>query len=470
MRLSPHFPASLVLLLATATAQDSGSTFGHARARELAELGRLPSARDVVVRDLVNYHRHRLPLPAAGEDVALDVRFDRPAARAGDEVWLQIGYTTGSLGDRSLAPPCAVAIVVDTSGSMAEAGKLTAVQAGLRAFADRLRPDDEVALVGFSTEARVIAGMRRRGDGRWLRDAIDGLRAEGSTNLHAGLMLGIDELTRADTGSRTRRAIVLTDGIANTGVTDPARIVGDATARAETTIDISTIGVGQDLDVPTLQRIADGARGLFHFVADSADVQKVFVNEAEALLAPVARRVRLQVTLPDCVEPLQWYDERLRAGATDRELRASLPDLNAGATGVVMVRCRLVTGGMDTAVARATMSFESAASRSETSVGSMFAGWRAMPRGLVLAPSPDAIDLEVRKNAAIAVLARGLAEMAASCDARRWADADRSLQRAVDDARGLFPSTDDADLQRVREIADGHARTLRRYVDRFRDV
>jgi hypothetical protein len=95
-------PLPILLLAATAAAQRAQSTFGHARARQLVELGQLPTARDVVERDLVNYHQHRLPLPAAGRAVALDVRFDRDAVRPGDDVWLQVGYATKSEGDRAL--------------------------------------------------------------------------------------------------------------------------------------------------------------------------------------------------------------------------------------------------------------------------------------------------------------------------------------------------------------------------------
>lgn len=453
-----------VLLAGIANAQSADSSFGHARARELAELGRLPSARDIVVRHLVNYHRHRLPLPHAGQDVALDVRFDRGTAAPGDEVWLQVGYTTAPQGDRALATPCAVALVVDVSGSMQEAGKMTAVKQGLRAFAGRLRADDEVALVTFSTEAQVVQRRRLRGDGRWLLDAIEQLAPGGNTNLHAGLMLGLGELANGDLGQKSRRVIVLTDGIANTGVTEPDRIVADAKRRAETAIDISTIGVGQNLDVPLLQRLAEGCRGLFHFVADGADVQKVFVAEADALLAAVARSVRLTIEFP--YRDLQ-IGQVLHEGVRNEGSRLvlDLPDLNAGVTGVVMVRCRLDYAVRDDLTVRAEMGFTDA-NRGRTQTESAKAILRAADRdGRGHEPTSD---LEVRKNAAIAVLAQGLADMATSCDARRWADADRALRLARDSAQQLFPGQDD-DVQRVREIAAGHANTLRRYVDRFRD-
>lgn len=466
-RHAPAFllPLVLIALAGTAAAQAAMPSFGHARARELAELGKLPSAQDVVVRDLVNYHRHRLPLPRVGDDVALEVRADPFCLDFGGEGWIQVGYTTAPQGNRTFTEPCALALVVDVSGSMAEAGKMTAVKAGLRAFVDKLRPDDDVALVTFSTAAQVAAPRRARGDGRWLHDAIERLEPGGNTNLHAGLMLGLDELAGADASKRQRRVLLLTDGIANTGVTEPDRITADAGRRCETAIDISTIGVGQNLDVPLLQRLADSTRGLFHFVADAADVQKVFVQEADALLAPVARRVRLTVELPPELLPVQLYDERARARGN--RIEVDLPDLNAGVTGVLVVRCRAgreATARIGTGV-RAELSFESAATHHRATAhadADVVVGWQAAHNG------PPKADLEVRKNVAIAVLSQGLADMAKACDARRWADADRALQRASDEAQRLFPD-DDADVQRVREIAAGHQKTLRRYVDRFRD-
>jgi hypothetical protein len=59
--------------------------------------------------------------------------------------------------------------------------------------------------------------------------------------------------------------------------------------------------------------------------------------------------------------------------------------------------------------------------------------------------------------------------MAQAAEQKRWADADRVLRLASDDAQRLFPG-DDADVHRVRTIANGHLQTLRRYVDRFREL
>lgn len=465
----PSCPLALaalaIFLAAPLAAQAAVSQFGMARSRELAELGLLPNSRDVVVRDLLNYHRHRLPLPTAGQDVALELRFERTACAAGDDVWLQVGYTTAPLGDRSLAPACAVALVVDCSGSMAGAEKMTAVKAGLRAFVDRLRADDEVTLITFSTDARIAAPRQRRGDGRWLHDAIERLAPEANTNLHAGLMLGLRELARGD-GPAARRVLLLTDGIANTGVTGPDEIAAAARPLAAEGIDISTIGVGQDLDVPLLQRLAGDARGLFHFVADPQDVAKVFVQEADSLTAPVARQVALSVELPRGLSVVAVPHDGVTVQGNRLDVR--LADLNAGVTGVLLVRSRVLGESAEGLVATASLTFRSAARGRDDVVRAdarlELAPDRGDARGTGRGP-----DVEVRKNAAIAVLAQGLADMAQFAEQKRWADADRVLRLASDDAQRLFPG-DDADVQRVRTLAQGHLQTLRRYVDRFREL
>lgn len=460
-------PAAATLLLTTClsvlpnlTAQAAQSTFGHARARELAALGRLPTSSDIVVRDLINYHQHRLPLPQGNQAVSLEVRSDRGWAEPGCELWLQVGYATRSEGDRSLARPCAVALVVDCSGSMRERGKMSQVHNGLAAFVERLRPDDQIAVVSFSSGAEVVMPLRRRGNGDWLQATIAGLAPTANTNLHAGLMLGIEQLKHGDLGDLNKRVVLLTDGIANTGVTEPATIASDAERTSGPNIDISTIGVGQNLDTNLLAQLASSNNGLFHFVADEQDVHKVFVAEADSLLVPVARNVTLRIELPRSLEAAEILGEQ--AEVHGQTVQVHLPNLNAGATGVVMLRCRMRSETEESL----TVTAELAMIRPDTQRPATERASTTLSTGK--APSGNRIDVECRKNAAIAVLSQGLRAMAQHCDNRRWADADRALQLAQDDSLQLFPG-DDADVQRVRDIASNYAKTLRGYVERFRN-
>ena len=210
--------------------------------------------------------------------------------------------------------------------------------------------------------------------------------------------------------------------------------------------------------------MAEQNRGLFHFVGDEADIEKVFVTEAESLVQPVARNVQLRLA----VEPeLEVRDIIGHSWTTNHRggYHIRLRDLNAGATGVVMVRCkrREVAAVADCeSPIRVGMALRDIAGSDRTFTAQT---------ELLLVPESrtQRDDVLVRKNAAIAVLAQGLHSMAAACERRRWAAADSALKDAQAEAKRLHPGAD-KELQRVRDIAQGHQKTLRRYLDRFRDI
>src|ERR1700726_1686190 len=71
-------------------AQDGVSTAGAARTKYLGNLGVFPTSREVVVEDFVNYHRHEIGRPKAGEAVALDVRWGSENVSNNREAVLQV--------------------------------------------------------------------------------------------------------------------------------------------------------------------------------------------------------------------------------------------------------------------------------------------------------------------------------------------------------------------------------------------
>jgi uncharacterized protein YegL len=444
-------------------AQGPASSAGHARTRELAELGRLPTPIEVAVADIVDYHKHRLPMPRAGECVAMDVRFGGDAVRPGGEAILQIGFAATPSDDRTDLPPLNLALVIDCSGSMADAGKLDAVKRAMIAFAGKLRASDQIAIVTFSDEARVLCPRRSLGSGEWFRRAVDGLEPGGSTDLHAGLMLGLRDVAGDLRPRGSNRVLLLTDGIANRGVVDPEAILQGSRKFTAEDVDLTTIGLGRDLNMELLDRLARGGRGLFHFVADSKDIAKVFVDEVEALVAPAARHTTLRIALPRALEVLRVYGHEYRCDGD--ELVIALPDMNRGMTAVVLLQCRCRTDAAagERLVARAELRAFAAADDKPIAL-------RAQASLAVDERAGDALaDPEVKKNATIALLAQGMHDMAEQAQLSRWADADRVLRKAIDTAHARLPNVEDKDVRTVLQMAEDHARTLRRYLDRFRD-
>src|SRR5215475_5200818 len=140
------FPCLLSLFLALANAamaQDAASTASAARTRYLSEVGLVPSSREVAVEDFINYHRHQIGSPKAGEAVAMDVRWGNDRAfGAGYEAVLQVGFSTVLANDRQDLRPINLALVIDRSGSMADSDKLSRVKSSLWALVSRLRDVD----------------------------------------------------------------------------------------------------------------------------------------------------------------------------------------------------------------------------------------------------------------------------------------------------------------------------------------
>jgi Ca-activated chloride channel homolog len=441
-------PSACLQILATASAlifQDGASTAGYARSAWRVERGEMPRSNEVVVSDLIDYHRHSLPLPKAGEPVALDVRCLSSSTEAEGEAWLEVGIATTHGRERADLPPLALVLAVDCSGSMADDGKMETVHKGLRKLVERLRPEDRLGIVGWSDEAQVVLPLARVGDGGAARRAIEELQPTGRTNLEAGLRRAF-ELLRSDEGrpGTARRVILLTDGIANEGITDPEEILAGSRCFRERGLDLATIGVGADLNHELLTRLARGGHGLYHFVSDLRDLERVFVEDLQALVVPVASRVRLDVELPCGLRVDKVYGhpfERTRSGFTVR-----LDDLNGGMTQVVIARLDAGSPPAGELRVGARLSFEEAGRDGRRTCSD------ATTLRLDRCDDAPEIDPEVKKNVAIALLADALHEAACAAEEGSTVRARHLLDDALARVRGGRRNVEDEDLARIVEL------------------
>jgi Ca-activated chloride channel family protein len=102
--------------------------------------------------------------------------------------------------------PLTVALALDHSFSMA-GPPLAAVKRAARTFLGALRAEDEVFVVGISSQVEVLAPARRSRAEQIA--AVDALSAWGTTTLHDAILASIETVD----GSRGRRALViLSDG------------------------------------------------------------------------------------------------------------------------------------------------------------------------------------------------------------------------------------------------------------------
>ena len=137
-----------------------------------------------------------------------------------------------------------VAIVLDTSASMAAPNKIGVARRAIASFAAELGERDELALVGFSDHASVLLPSGPV-DQALLRRRLGALYEGGGGNVYAGMERGGEEVARTRRGGERAHVVVISDGGANVGVTGPearARLIGRLEAQG---VRVTTLQVGQ---------------------------------------------------------------------------------------------------------------------------------------------------------------------------------------------------------------------------------
>jgi Ca-activated chloride channel homolog len=189
----------------------------------------------------------------------------------------------------------ALTFVIDVSGSMAERGRLDLVQDALHYLVDRLRPQDSVAIVVFNEKARVLREMTRVADKERLHDAIDELRADGSTNLGDGIVTGYQVARDSFRPQANNRVILLSDGLANTGNTSAESLLTKIRGEAEKQISLLGVGVGSDYGDKLMEQLADKGDGFVVYISEQRQARELFVRKLPANLSVRAYDAKAQV-------------------------------------------------------------------------------------------------------------------------------------------------------------------------------
>jgi Mg-chelatase subunit ChlD len=444
----------------SALAQQQGtSSAAAARTRYLSEIGSMPTPREVAVEEFVNYHQHQVGRPKSGEAVALDLRWGNDQVSANRrEAILQVGFSTALATDREQLRPVNLALVIDKSGSMADVDKISRVKSALRALVSQLRDEDILSIVVFDSDAQVLMPARNLRDRTAVRQLIRQITPGGATNIHAGLMLGYQEARKNCRKDATNRVILLTDGIANRGETDPERIAQDSLRFNDEGIDLSTIGVGLDLNRDLLSQLAKSGRGLFHFVEDAQDIEKVFIKEIQSLVSPVAYEPNVEIDYDPDLElmRLYGYEPRFR----ENGVALKLDNMNQGLTQVILLRFRFaetiaIPSRLPVKVRFTYYDLEQ--KRQIVKTEESFLTVENGPSGVLLR------DPEVGKNYNIALLAQAIRDMATAFEKRRPQEAETLLTAAIVNTFRQYPHRDDPDITRVLTIAQKYQGALKKY-------
>lgn len=187
-----------------------------------------------------------------------------------------------------------LALVIDRSSSMSGQPLHEAKRcAGF--VVDRLGPTDRCAIVCYDNEVQTLVPSRPAGDKDVFRAAIDEVRERGSTNLHGGWLAGARALAPHTALAGVSRVLLLSDGQANFGLTEPAAIFRECAELAACGVTTSTYGLGHGFNEVLMQGIAQQGGGNAYYGRTAEDLLDPFQEELDLLGDLCARSAILQV-------------------------------------------------------------------------------------------------------------------------------------------------------------------------------
>jgi Ca-activated chloride channel homolog len=256
---------------------------------------------------------------------------DRTLIRAGASStrYVRFCFTAPALTQDRRRLPLNVSLVLDRSGSMAGDKFELARQAAHKAL-QLLGADDRFSLVVYDTEIDIVTGSTHAtADARRIaRDRLAEVEPRGSTNLCGGWLRGCEQVGQGLTRDTIGRCLLLTDGLANVGITDGEQLRHHARELRSRGVATSTFGIGADFDERLLQGMADASGGHFYYLQRAAQIPDLLASEMGEALEVVARDSTLDVRAPDgvTVEPVN----RLQVHRDDATTSIVLDDLVSG--------------------------------------------------------------------------------------------------------------------------------------------
>ncbi len=207
--------------------------------------------------------------------------------------------------------PLNISLVVDRSGSMS-GEKLDYTKKAVNFVIDNIESTDMISIVQYDDKVDVVSETAFANDKSKLQKKVNQIQAGGSTNLSGGMLEGYNQVKNGKKGSLmdklidiiktsqkesfVNRVLLLSDGLANVGVTDLAQLQMIAQKKfREEQIGLSTFGVGADFNEELMTNLAEYGGANYYFIEKPDSIPQIFAKELSGLLAVIAQNTQISI-------------------------------------------------------------------------------------------------------------------------------------------------------------------------------
>jgi Ca-activated chloride channel family protein len=188
-----------------------------------------------------------------------------------------------------------IVFVLDTSGSMADEGKMEKARSALLFGIRSLRDGDRFNVVSFAGEEHLMeraminadASGRRRGE-----EFVKGLRATGGTNINDSLLASMKQFDKSD---RPKMLVFMTDGLPTVGETNIDKINSNLQKAKTVDVRIFPFGFGYDVNTALLDKLGTENSGISDYVQPKEDLEIKVSNFFARVSSPVLSDLELDL-------------------------------------------------------------------------------------------------------------------------------------------------------------------------------
>ena len=269
-------------------------TASYANARRFLSQNQLPPVNAIRIEEFINYFSYDYPAPKEDEPFSVNLEVAECPWQPAHQL-VRIGLKGKEIPQKE-RPPSNVVFLLDVSGSMQNANKLPLLKQAMKLLTDQLTESDRVSIVTYAGNAGLALDTTNGESKQTIRDSIDALNANGSTNGSAGIQLAYEKATESFIKDGANRVILATDGDLNVGVTSDDALVELIKEKAASGVFLTVLGFGEgNLQDGKLEKLADNGNGMYAYIDSLREARKVLVEQITGSLVTIAKDVKIKV-------------------------------------------------------------------------------------------------------------------------------------------------------------------------------
>ncbi len=256
--------------------------------------GEWPDASRVRSEEFLNAFDYGDPMPTQNERVSCRIEQSiHPFLQQRN--LLRVAMRTAAAG-RSSSTPLRLTFLLDNSGSLERIDRQQTVRRAFAVLAQQLKPIDEVTLISFARQPRLLADRISGAAAGSLVQTIENLPSEGGTNLESALGLAFEKAQEQYQENAQNRIILLTDGAVNLGDASPERLADMIVTMRNRGIAFDAAGISADgLNDEVLEALTRKGDGRYYLLDSLESVDDGFAKQIAGALRPAAKNVKIQV-------------------------------------------------------------------------------------------------------------------------------------------------------------------------------